>query len=490
MGPTVAYRVDIGTLKAPTLREDGSIVVEAHATRTGVFHYADGKGGVRREYRPAEEVAKADSLGTLKLRPFTDDHPSEKVDASTARAYAVGAVGENVRMDGDHVAVPISVWDERTVGKMRAGKTQVSCGYDVDLVEKPGIAPSGEHYDAVQTNIRYNHLALVDAGRAGTASVRMDRADGLIMVRDGAGVVLPHKGVRQGANPDDDGTDTDDAELNAEKRNKLPAKSFAAGDKLPIHDEAHVRAAMSRFGQTQFSDAAEKKAAYNKIVAKAKKLGIDTSGFEDRWSAKLDRVDRQDGANMTPEEIKALQDKAKERKDQRDAARAECATEKARADKAEAELAAAKKEIEVAKVAVAKAREDGFTAARVRLDLESRADAVVNAGLAADDAKRVKFDGLKDREVQAAVIKRVYGEDVAADKSDVYVAAYCDGAFKAADKYARADQALGAVRAAAELGVKPAPAAPLSNIDAEADAAEKMRKHSRELGRKPLAGGN
>lgn len=49
--------------------------------------------------------------------------------------------------------------------------------------------------------------------------------------------------------------------------------------KLPIHDESHVRNALARFNQTDLP-AAAKAEAKRKILARAHKYGIDTSGFE------------------------------------------------------------------------------------------------------------------------------------------------------------------------------------------------------------------
>lgn len=70
------------------------------------------------------------------------------------------------------------------------------------------------------------------------------------------------------------------AELDTDARNALPDKSFAFVDDkgeghLPIHDKGHVSAAMSRFGQTDFPDAATKKQAARKILSAASKKGVD-----------------------------------------------------------------------------------------------------------------------------------------------------------------------------------------------------------------------
>lgn len=78
-------------------------------------------------------------------------------------------------------------------------------------------------------------------------------------------------------------TDTEDRKtLKAADLNALDDSDFAYidsdGDRhLPIHDEAHVRAALARFNQTQFDTPADKTAAAKKIVAAAKKFDIEVS---------------------------------------------------------------------------------------------------------------------------------------------------------------------------------------------------------------------
>ncbi len=78
-----------------------------------------------------------------------------------------------------------------------------------------------------------------------------------------------------------------DKALSADDRKAMPASSFAFVDKngnkhLPIHDEGHVKAALGRFGQQDFSEAkgdaaAAKKTAAGKIKAAAKEHGIEVS---------------------------------------------------------------------------------------------------------------------------------------------------------------------------------------------------------------------
>jgi hypothetical protein len=175
----MAFRLDFGSLRPAKRLGDGRLRVDGLLTRTGVFRYKNSDGTERREYRPAEEVFNKDSLASFEMVPVTDDHPPVSVDANNARKFAVGSVGESVRQDGDFVAAGLVVYDAGTVAKMNAGKVQLSCGYTVDLDDTPGVTPDGELYDAKQTNIRGNHVAIVDIARAGEAArVRMDAADG------------------------------------------------------------------------------------------------------------------------------------------------------------------------------------------------------------------------------------------------------------------------------------------------------------------------
>ncbi len=165
-------------------RPDGTLLVEGVLTRSGVFVYHDAAGRERREYRPPDEVFKADALASFNLVPLTDDHPPKLLTAENAKQYAVGAVGEP-RRDGDYVVAPLSVFDAATIEKLDAGKRELSCGYMVDVIDQPGVSPEGERYDAIQRGICGNHVALVDVARAGReARIRLDGAAGVaVMVR-------------------------------------------------------------------------------------------------------------------------------------------------------------------------------------------------------------------------------------------------------------------------------------------------------------------
>jgi hypothetical protein len=69
-------------------------------------------------------------------------------------------------------------------------------------------------------------------------------------------------------------------DLTSEARDKLRSSQFAyvdrkGGEHLPINDESHVRNAMARWNQTEFESKAAKERARKKILAAAKREGID-----------------------------------------------------------------------------------------------------------------------------------------------------------------------------------------------------------------------
>lgn len=173
----MVFRLDKGSLRSPKRRKDGRVIVEGVLTRSGVFSYRNDDDTERLEYRPPEEVFHADSLSSFAFVPITDNHPAAMLTVESAKDVSVGSVGDTVRQDDTHVIASMVLTDTRTIAKLDAGKTSLSCGYQCDLQETPGVSPKGEKYDAIQRNIRGNHVALVDVGRAGPeARIRMDGA--------------------------------------------------------------------------------------------------------------------------------------------------------------------------------------------------------------------------------------------------------------------------------------------------------------------------
>jgi hypothetical protein len=148
---------------------------KAVVTKTGVFQYLNADGTICRELRHADDVLKTESLDTLKLKPVTNDHPNELVNVDNVDKYSVGSIGETVEVHGNNIVVAFTVNNKDAVMAIESNKKrELSLGYTLDLIQEDGIY-NGEVYTHRQTNINYNHLAIVERGRAGRdARINMD----------------------------------------------------------------------------------------------------------------------------------------------------------------------------------------------------------------------------------------------------------------------------------------------------------------------------
>lgn len=154
---------------------DGSLVVDARAARTGIQTYrrhevdapASFSGDTVRVWRPESEVFARDSMASFAAAPVTLDHPVQPVDSANWARLGKGEVNGDVVRDGEFVRVPLIVRDAATVAAARTSHKQLSAGYSCTLDWTPGTAPDGQAYDAVQRNIRINHIAAVPAARGG-----------------------------------------------------------------------------------------------------------------------------------------------------------------------------------------------------------------------------------------------------------------------------------------------------------------------------------
>lgn len=156
---------------------EGFLRVPARISRTGIQVYAQPDGTMRREYRPPNEVFNADALQSFSLSTLTLLHPPEPVTPENVGKYQVGTLGELVRQDGRFVAATVVVKDQKAIQKVLDGTQELSCGYECDLEFTPGEV-DGQRYDAVQRQIRGNHVAIVPQGRAGPeVRMKLDATD-------------------------------------------------------------------------------------------------------------------------------------------------------------------------------------------------------------------------------------------------------------------------------------------------------------------------
>ncbi len=128
-------------------------------------------------YRPAEELLSDETINSFKLLPIVDDHTMLGTEPGMMPAEEKGVhgtsgsdvYGKDGKLYGD-----LKIYSETLKDEIEAGKKELSMGYFCDYELTPGTF-DGQHYDAVQRNIRGNHIALVEEGRMGSDVRVMDR---------------------------------------------------------------------------------------------------------------------------------------------------------------------------------------------------------------------------------------------------------------------------------------------------------------------------
>ena len=123
---------------------------------------AAGGGGPIPVDRPLEEVFSPETIASFEGMPVTNDHPPDGVDLENIRRLQAGHA-HNVRRGtgeaADLLLADLIITDGHLIDAILAGKREISCGYTYELAEENG------RY--IQRKIRGNHIAVVDAGRAG-----------------------------------------------------------------------------------------------------------------------------------------------------------------------------------------------------------------------------------------------------------------------------------------------------------------------------------
>jgi len=407
----VGLRYDTGSLGNVERLDNGFLRVDAQITRSGVFRYRRPDGSIRRELRLPAEVFSADAIRSFELAPLTNGHPGEPVTSRNSGKFGVGTVVD-VRADEPWVSARIQVEDAGTIEDAEDGKRELSCGYRCDLEERGGVTmgiagiPDGLRYDAIQRNIRGNHVALVETGRAGPgASLRLDHG----AQEDGSsklGVFLEKEMERAGVTA---------AQLGKAAGISASAVGQIIRGEIDIPPERRLEGFARALGVSlkRIMALVPKPEKEDRMLTKIKHDGVDVEVTEagsqviSTLRARLDAKTEAETANAT-----------------------ELATLKARADKAEEDLAAEKKAREDAadpKVL------DARVAARVALVTSVR-------GVMGDD---FRTDGVDELELKRTVVIKLAADPKAIEtrldaEDEAYLGARYDAAIESFDPKAKA----------------------------------------------------
>lgn len=171
---------------------NGFLLVPATFSRSGIHDYRAGAIGltdrdpmaVVKVYRPADEVFDAASMASFGRLPVTNNHPggTGQVTLDNVDVLSVGTSDPEVVRDADLMCGTLLIMNKKAIADIEGGKTQLSNGYEAEFELKSGVTDAGEAYDAIQRNIRGNHIAIVDSGRGGVRVAIADKGDGTMKI--------------------------------------------------------------------------------------------------------------------------------------------------------------------------------------------------------------------------------------------------------------------------------------------------------------------
>lgn len=128
---------------------------------------------VYRLLRDPDELRKA--AASFAGKPVLSVHRAMTA-ADHKATLAVGSLGGGIRYDHPFLRAPMSIWDGAAIAGIESDEQrELSSGYRYRADMTPGTY-EGEPYDGVMRDIRGNHVALVESGRAGSDVIVGDAA--------------------------------------------------------------------------------------------------------------------------------------------------------------------------------------------------------------------------------------------------------------------------------------------------------------------------
>lgn len=165
LAPAIVGRTGIQYYKGYEISQDESYLFENHLSKDQTYAI----------YRPDAEVFSPDYLESIKGITLVDNDEIHKsgsedsyVTAKNWKKFAVGEVLSAESYKSNYVRSNIIIRDINAIKSVIDGKNQVSLGYSSELEWISGVDKNGVKYDAIQKNMKANHLAIVKNARAGS----------------------------------------------------------------------------------------------------------------------------------------------------------------------------------------------------------------------------------------------------------------------------------------------------------------------------------
>lgn len=143
-------------------------------TKAGVYPYLGRQISPKLEpnkiyyvYRPLSELTNPETIESFNVVPMINDHEMigegfTPYDKRPAGGILFNPVANDKGLNGD-----LKIYSDKLKNEIKSGKKELSLGYFCDYELSEGEF-NGQRYDAIQRNIRGNHIALVNKGRMGS----------------------------------------------------------------------------------------------------------------------------------------------------------------------------------------------------------------------------------------------------------------------------------------------------------------------------------
>ena len=281
---TTSCRYDVSLIEKYEMTPEGYLRVWASIARTGIQHYTDADGSIRKEFRPETEVASPESLASFAGKAITMEHPPVLLDSENTKNYQIGFTGSEIVYDNGFVKAVMTVTDRETIDKvMRGDVREVSAGYRVNYDPTPGVTDGGEHYDGIQKEISGNHVAIVRRGRAGPqVRLHLDRQDA-----------------------------ADPSLLSIEEKQTMSAKVVFDGAEFEVSESVALAITKEREdAKMSFEDMKKK---YDELQSAADAMKSEMDAMEEQMKGKMDSAEgRADALTEQVDSLKAELEEAKQ----------------------------------------------------------------------------------------------------------------------------------------------------------------------------------
>ena len=130
-------------------------------------------------FRPEEELNKAETIQSLNGVPLQLEHHDDTAERP-AQYTRIGATGTDAVFEYPYLSNSLHFFNQKAIDLIESGeKCELSIGYDCEIHKEAGEF-EGVPYDFVQRNIKIQHVALVECGRAG-ADVKVSDSKEIIL---------------------------------------------------------------------------------------------------------------------------------------------------------------------------------------------------------------------------------------------------------------------------------------------------------------------